>query len=64
MQSLRVLPRPCKESGEAKTLYINLSGHGHFGMGAYDSDFSGKLQDYACPEEAIKAALERLPKVG
>lgn len=33
-------------------------------MGAYDSCFSGKLEDYAYPEEAIKAALERLPKVG
>lgn len=53
-----------KESGEAKTLFFNLSGHGHFDMAAYDSYFSGKLEDYAYPEEAIKAALERLPKVG
>jgi len=48
---------------EAKTRFFNLSGHGHFDMDAYDSDFSGKLEDYAYPEEAIKAALERLPKV-
>ena len=54
----------CKESGEAKTLFFNLSGHGHFDMGAYDSYFSGKLEDFAYPEEAIKAALDRLPKVG
>jgi tryptophan synthase beta chain len=54
----------CKESGEAKTLFFNLSGHGHFDMGAYDSYFSGKLEDFAYPDEAIKAALERLPKVG
>jgi tryptophan synthase beta chain len=54
----------CKETGEAKTLFINLSGHGHFDMGAYDSYFSGKLQDFAYPEEEIKAALARLPKVG
>ncbi len=54
----------CKESGEPKTLFFNLSGHGHFDMGAYDSYFSGKLEDFAYPEEAIKAALERLPKVG
>ena len=34
-------------------------------MGAYDSYFSGKLQDYAYPEEEeIRAALGRLPKVG
>lgn len=54
----------CKESGEAKTLFFNLSGHGHFDMAAYDSHFSGKLEDFAYPEEAIEAALERLPKVG
>jgi tryptophan synthase beta chain len=53
----------CKESGEQKTLFFNLSGHGHFDMAAYDAYFSGKLQDYAYPEEAIQAALERLPKV-
>jgi tryptophan synthase beta chain len=33
-------------------------------MGAYDSYFGGKLEDYEYPEEAIKAALDRLPKVG
>ncbi|MHB1075418.1 pyridoxal-phosphate dependent enzyme [Thiobacillus sp.] len=54
----------CKGSGEAKTLFFNLSGHGHFDMAAYDSYFSGKLEDFAYPEEAIRAALERLPKVG
>jgi len=56
--------RRCKETGEAKTLFINLYGHGHFDMGARDSCFSGSLQDYAYPEEEIRAALERLPKVG
>ncbi len=54
----------CKASGEPKTLFFNLSGHGHFDMAAYDSYFSGKLEDFAYPEEAIKAALDRLPKVG
>jgi tryptophan synthase beta chain len=53
----------CKESGEGKTLFFNLSGHGHFDMGAYDRYFAGELEDYAYPEEAINAALERLPKV-
>ncbi|GAB6040600.1 TrpB-like pyridoxal phosphate-dependent enzyme [Endothiovibrio diazotrophicus] len=56
--------RRCKESGEAKTLFFNLSGHGHFDMGAYDRYFSGELEDYAYPEEEIEAALHRLPKVG
>ena len=54
----------CKESGEAKTLFFNLSGHGHFDMGSYDRFFAGELEDYAYPEEEIEAALHRLPKVG
>jgi tryptophan synthase beta chain len=54
----------CKQSGEPKTLFFNLSGHGHFDMASYDRYFAGKLEDYAYPEEAIAAALHRLPKVG
>ncbi|WP_028452868.1 TrpB-like pyridoxal phosphate-dependent enzyme [Chitinilyticum aquatile] len=53
----------CKEAGEAKVLFFNLSGHGHFDMASYDKYFSGQLEDYAYPEEAIVAALARLPKV-
>ncbi len=54
----------CKESGEPKTLFFNLSGHGHFDMAAYDSFFSGELEDFDYPEEAIRASLLNLPKVG
>jgi len=53
----------CKDTGEPKTLFFNLSGHGHFDMAAYDRYFSGELEDFEYPEEAIHAALERLPKV-
>ncbi|MEW5893525.1 MAG: TrpB-like pyridoxal phosphate-dependent enzyme [Pseudomonadota bacterium] len=53
----------CKASGEPKTLLFNLSGHGHFDMASYDKYFAGELEDYDYPEEAIQAALERLPKV-
>ena len=53
----------CKESGDAKTIIFNLSGHGHFDMGAYDSYFSGKLEDYAYPEEKIREAMKNLPVV-
>lgn len=35
----------CKKSGEKKTILFNLSGHGHFDMGAYDSYFSGNMKD-------------------
>ncbi|BAZ93412.1 tryptophan synthase beta chain [Thiohalobacter sp. COW1] len=54
----------CRESGEAKAIFFNLSGHGHFDMASYDRYFSGELEDYEYPEEQINAALERLPKVG
>jgi len=53
----------CKQSGEAKTLFFNLSGHGHFDMSSYDKYFSGELEDYDYPDEAIQAALHNLPKV-
>ena len=53
----------CKESAEEKTLFFNLSGHGHFDMASYDKYFSGELQDYEYPAEAIERALHNLPKV-
>ena len=54
----------CRESGEAKTILLAHSGHGHVDMAAYDDFLSGKLQDYAYPEEKIKAALAHLPLNG
>ncbi|HEX8980363.1 MAG TPA: TrpB-like pyridoxal phosphate-dependent enzyme [Parasulfuritortus sp.] len=54
----------CKASGEAKTLFFNLSGHGHFDMASYDKYFAGELEDYVYPDEAIKSSLGHLPKVG
>ncbi|MCL7412469.1 MAG: TrpB-like pyridoxal phosphate-dependent enzyme [ANME-2 cluster archaeon] len=35
----------CKETGEEKTILFNLSGHGHFDMGSYDSYFNGTLSN-------------------
>jgi len=54
----------CKKTGEAKTILIGHSGHGHFDMVAYDQYLSGKLQNYEYPEEKVKEALAQLPKVG
>ncbi len=54
----------CKESGEAKTILFNLSGHGNFDMAAYDAYFAGQLQDYEYPEAKVQEALADLPKVG
>jgi tryptophan synthase beta chain len=53
----------CKESGEAKTILIALSGHGHFDLSAYDAYLSGKLQDFALTEKEIKKALAELPEI-
>ncbi len=56
--------KKCKETGEKKVILFNLSGHGHFDMGAYEQYFSGKLEDFEYPEEAIRKAEKDLPKVG
>jgi len=53
----------CKESGEAKTILIAHSGHGHFDLSAYDAYLSGKLQDFALPDKDIKKALAELPEI-
>ncbi|MDQ2969083.1 MAG: TrpB-like pyridoxal-phosphate dependent enzyme, partial [Actinomycetota bacterium] len=53
----------CKESGEAKTIAFNLSGHGHFDLGAYERYLNGELEDYEYPEEKVREALADLPKV-
>ena len=53
----------CKETGEAKTILLAHSGHGHFDLAAYDAYLSGKLEDYAYPADKVKEALAHLPKV-
>ncbi len=55
--------RKCKKTGEEKTLLFNLSGHGHFDMGAYEAYYEKKLVDYEYPAELVKQALANLPKV-
>ncbi len=60
---VRQLAEECRQSGEAKTILFNLSGHGHFDMAAYDQYLDGKLEDYAYPEEKIKEAMKNLPAV-
>jgi tryptophan synthase beta chain len=52
-----------KKKGEKRVILFNLSGHGHFDMAAYQSYFSGKLEDYAYPEAEVEKALAELPKV-
>ena len=54
----------CKATGEAKTILFNLTGHGHFDMSSYERYFSGKLEDFDYPAEAVATSLAHLPKVG
>lgn len=53
----------CRESGEAKTILFNLSGHGHFDMTAYDAYLSGKLVDVALDDESLQKGLASIPEV-
>ena len=54
----------CKESGETTVIAFNLSGHGHFDLGAYERYMNGELEDYEYPAERVRDALADLPKVG
>jgi tryptophan synthase beta chain len=57
--------KQAKEEGKQKTILVNWSGHGLMDMSAYDAYLSGKLTDFALPEEEIARALkaiEGLPK--
>jgi tryptophan synthase beta chain len=53
----------CKESGEAKVILFNNSGHGHFDLGAYDAYQLKELPDYELEDAKIQKALEELPQV-
>jgi tryptophan synthase beta chain len=53
------------EEGRERTILFNLSGHGHFDLGAYDAHLAGKLEDLALAEDEIDRALnaiQALPK--
>ncbi len=52
-----------KEAGEKKVIAFNLSGHGHFDLGAYDSYLKGELVNYEYPEAKVKEAMTHLPEV-
>jgi tryptophan synthase beta chain len=53
-----------KEEGVERNILFNLTGHGLLDLSSYDAYLSGDLRDYDHPEEAIAAAMARLPKVG
>src|SRR5262244_2702065 len=53
----------CKKDGKRQAILFNLSGHGHFDLGAYEQFLAGKLQDYEYPAAKIEEALRGVPKV-
>jgi tryptophan synthase beta chain len=53
----------CRESGEAKVIAFNFSGHGDFDLGAYDAYHSGSLEDFEYPEAKVKEAMTHLPEI-
>lgn len=48
----------CKESGEAKTILFNLSGHGLIDMSAYDKYIAGDLTGGGVSDEEVAATLK------
>jgi tryptophan synthase beta chain len=53
----------CKESGEAKTILFNLSGHGFLDLGSYESYLRNRLDDYELPDEVINEYIEKIPEI-
>jgi tryptophan synthase beta chain len=52
-----------KASGEAKVILLNMCGHGHFDLAAYEKFLAGTLEDYEYPAAAVEKALAGLPSV-
>jgi tryptophan synthase beta chain len=52
-----------KAEGKKRVIGFNLSGHGHFDLGAYDAYLHGKLEDYEYPKEMVDQAMAHLPTV-
>jgi tryptophan synthase beta chain len=51
-----------REAGQGRVILFNLSGHGHFDLGAYEQYLSGKLDDFAYPAEKVKQAMAGIPR--
>jgi tryptophan synthase beta chain len=57
--------RRAEEAGTEQVIVFNLSGHGHFDMGAYADFFAGRLSDQEMPAEEVDralAAIDAFPK--
>ena len=52
-----------KAKGEKRVILFNLSGHGHFDLGAYEAYMKQSLKDSAMPEEYIQNIPSRIPEI-
>jgi tryptophan synthase beta chain len=52
-----------RDLNEPKTILFNFSGHGLIDMASYDKFYSGQLQNFDYPEEALARSLANLPKI-
>jgi tryptophan synthase beta chain len=52
-----------KQSGEAKVILFNLSGHGHFDLAAYEAYQAGSLENFELAQEPIDEAMAALPAI-
>src|ERR687894_403887 len=50
-----------REAGQQRVILLNLCGHGHFDLSAYEAYLSGRLVDLEYSEEEIDRAVARIP---
>jgi len=53
----------CRETGEAKTIFFNLSGHGDFDLAAYEEYLAGRLQDFEYTDEMLEKGFCTIPVI-
>jgi tryptophan synthase beta chain len=59
--------KQAKEEGKEKVILMNWSGHGLMDLQGYDAYMSGRISDYALPEDMLQrslASLEGNPSIG
>lgn len=63
IQAAIIEAEKAKEEGVSKVIAFNLSGHGHFDLGAYDEYLKGDLKDFEYSDEAVAEAMKELPEI-
>ncbi len=53
----------CRETGEAKTVLVLMSGHGYFDMSAYEGYMNGGLSPFELPQERIDKTVGDLKRL-